>query len=58
MNWDIVRIWTAIILLLDAALGLWNHDRFAHIAPNLPVVKIAFIEAGAAFLLLLLSFLF
>lgn len=58
MNWNTIRIWIAIILLLDAAMGLWKHDRFAELAPKVPVAKIAFIEAGIAIALLLIPLLF
>jgi len=54
MNWDAIRMWTAIILLLDAAFGLWNHDRFQALVPKVKIVRIALIEAGAALILVLL----
>ena len=47
MNWAAIRGWTAIILLLDAAFGLWNHERFQALVPRVKIVRIALIEAGA-----------
>ncbi len=55
MNWDAVRMWTAIILLLDAAFGLWNHKRFQAVVPKINIARIALIEAGAALFLVLLG---
>lgn len=57
MNWDSVRIWVAIILLLDAGIGLWNQERFARVVPGVPVMKIAMLEVAAAFFLLVLPVL-
>ncbi len=58
MNWNAISTWAAIVLLIDAAVGLWNHERFAEWAPKINVLRIAWIEAAAAALLLLLRFLF
>jgi hypothetical protein len=55
MNWDAIRGWTAIILLLDAAFGLWNHERFQALVPRVKIVRIALIEALAALILVLLG---
>ena len=55
MNWDTIRIWTAILLLLDAAFGLWNHERVQALAPEINIVRLALIEAGAALILVLLG---
>jgi hypothetical protein len=55
MNWDSIRVWAAIILLLDAAFGLWNHERVRLLAPKINIVRIALIEAGAALVLILLG---
>ena len=55
MNWDAIRIWTAILLLLDAAFGLWNHERVQALAPGINIVRLALIEAGAALILVLLG---
>jgi hypothetical protein len=55
MNWDSIRNWAAILLLLDAAFGLWNHERVQALAPKLNVARIALIEAAAALALILLG---
>ncbi|MFA6172795.1 MAG: hypothetical protein WC701_03850 [Kiritimatiellales bacterium] len=55
MNWDAIRVWTAVILLLDAAFGLWNHERVQKLAPQINIVRMALIEAGAALVLVLLG---
>ena len=56
MNWGTIRIWAAILLLLDASFGLWNHQRFKKSLPEMNIVKIALIEAGVALLLLGINF--
>ncbi len=58
MNWGAVRVWAAVLLLLDASFGLWNHDRFSKIAPQINIFRIAMAEAGVAFLLLIVHVLF
>ena len=55
MNWDAIRVWTAIILLLDAAFGLWNHERVQALAPKINIARMALIEAGVAMVLVLLG---
>jgi len=55
MNWNSIRVWAAIILLLDAAFGLWNHERVQVLAPKINVARIALIEACAALSLILLG---
>jgi hypothetical protein len=57
MNWDAVRVWAAIILLLDGAFGLWNRDKVALAAPKLNVPAIALCEALAALVLILAGLL-
>lgn len=58
MNWGAIRVWAAVVLLLDAAFGLWNHDRFAKIAPKINIPRVAFVEAGVAICLLIVHHLF
>lgn len=50
-------MWAAIVLLLDAAFGLWNHEKVQSVAPQLNIPRIALIEALAALVLVLLGFL-
>jgi len=57
MNWDATRMWAAIVLLLDAAFGLWNHERFQALVPKVKIVRIALIEALVALILVLLGLL-
>lgn len=57
MNWDSIRAWAAIILLLDAAFGLWNHERIQSLAPKINIARMALIEAFAALFLILLGLL-
>jgi len=58
MNWGAIRIWTAILLLLDASFGLWNHKRFEKSLPKINIAKVALVEALAALLLIGIDFLF
>lgn len=53
MNWDAIRIWSAIVLLLDGAFGLWNRDKVAAVAPKMNIPWIALLEALAAMVLVL-----
>jgi hypothetical protein len=55
MNWDLIRNWAAILLLLDAAFGLWNHERVKVLAPKIDIARMALIEACAALILVLLG---
>ena len=57
MNWDAIRVWAAIILLLDGAFGLWNSDKVHVLAPGLNVPLIALVEAVVALSLILMSVL-
>lgn len=57
MNWDAIRMWAAIVLLLDGAFGLWNHEKVQSVAPKLNVPRIALVEALAALLLVLIGLL-
>jgi len=57
MNWNAIRMWAAVVLLLDAAFGLWNHKKVEAVAPKLNVPRIALIEALAALTLVLIGLL-
>lgn len=50
-------IWVAIILLLDAGIGLWNAHRLSRVMPPRHILRIALIEAAAATALLIWFFL-
>ncbi len=56
MNLGAVRIWAAILLLLDASFGLWNHKRFEKSLPKINIAKIALVEALVALLLIGIDF--
>lgn len=58
MNWDAIIFWVAIILMLDASFGLWNHERFSKIAMKIDIFKVAMIEVGVAIVLMILHYLF
>lgn len=58
MNWGAISVWAAIILLLDASFGLWNHERFRQSMPKLNIIRIALLEAFAALILLIVRHLF
>ena len=58
MNWGAIRVWAAVILLLDASFGLWNHNRFSKMAPKINIFWIAMIEGGAAVSLLIVHYCF
>ena len=58
MNWGTIRIWVAILLLLDASFGLWNHKRFEKSLPKINIAKIALFEAFVALALLIVHALF
>jgi hypothetical protein len=57
MNWEAVRVWSAVVLLLDAAFGLWNHERFQRVVPQINIPLMALIEAFAALILVLIGLL-
>ncbi|MDD3275455.1 MAG: hypothetical protein PHP93_00200 [Kiritimatiellales bacterium] len=57
MNWNVIRVWAAILLLLDGAFGLWNHQKVEEVAPKLNIPRIALFEALAALVLILIGLL-
>lgn len=58
MDWSRIGFWVAVVLLLDASFGLWNHDRFSKLAPKINIPLVAFVEAGVAILLFAVHYLF
>jgi len=48
-------MWSAIALLLDAAFGLWNHEKVEVVAPKLNILRIALLEALIALVLILMN---
>jgi hypothetical protein len=57
MSWINILFWIAIVMLVDAAIGLWSVNYWQKLAPRFPIQRIAFIEASLALLLLTLYFL-
>ena len=57
MNWNAIRVWAAILLLLDGAFGLWNHKKVESVAPKLNISRIALFEAITALVLILIGLL-
>ena len=58
MNWGSIRVWVAIVLLLDASFGLWNHKRFEKSVPNVNIARIALLEGFVALILLIVHVCF
>lgn len=50
------RIWVAIILLLDAGIGLWNARRLSDVIPPRRLLWIAVLEAALALALVVWHF--
>jgi len=58
VNWGAILVWAAILLLLDASFGFWNHERIGKAVPKLNIARIALLEALAALILLIVRQLF
>ena len=56
MTLENVRIWIAIIMLIDAAIGLWGESVWQRHMPSINVRRIALIEAAAALAIVVLHF--
>ncbi|HBA84480.1 MAG TPA: hypothetical protein DCZ95_10335 [Verrucomicrobia bacterium] len=56
MGWTNILFWIAIVMLVDAAIGLWGANVWQKLAPRFPIQRIALIEAAAALLLLTMYF--
>lgn len=54
MPWGTIITWISIVLLLDAAFGLWNHERFKAMAPKINIGRVAIVEGAVAILLMIL----
>ena len=52
MKWDLIIFWLAILLLVDAGIGLWGLNYWQKMVPRINIKRIAFIEAAGALLLL------
>lgn len=51
-----LRFWLAIVMLLDAAVGLWWSNRWQSLAPRVNVVRMAVIEGFVAMAILWIHF--
>jgi hypothetical protein len=51
-----IRFWLAILMLVDASIGLWWSDRWQRIAPRVNVQRVALIEAAVALSILAMHF--
>ena len=48
--------WLAVLMLVDAAIGLWGLNIWQQLAPSLDIKKIAFYETLAALVMLIAYF--
>jgi hypothetical protein len=51
-----IRFWLAIVMLVDAAIGLWWSNRWQKLAPRVNVPRLALMEAAAAMVILAVHF--
>jgi len=51
-----VRIWIAIVMLIDAAIGLWGESSWQRLCPTINIRRIALIEAAAALAIVAIHF--
>jgi len=51
-----IVFWLAVLMLVDAAIGLWGLNVWQQLAPNLDIKTIAFWEALAAMTMLIIYF--
>ena len=56
MTWENVRIWIAIVMLIDAAIGLWGESSWQRLCPSINIRRIALIEAAAALAIVAIHF--
>ena len=52
MNGMSVIFWIAVVLLIDAAIGLYGESFWKKVAPRVPIGKLALLEVAIAFVLL------
>lgn len=51
-----VRIWIAIVMLVDAAIGLWGEGAWQRLCPSINIRRVALIEAAAALAIVAIHF--
>lgn len=56
MSWMTILFWIAVVLLLDAGIGLLGEQRFHRVFPSLPIRTIALVEGLVALILLAVYF--
>ena len=48
--------WVAVLMLVDAAIGLWGLNVWQQLAPRINIKKVAFYETLAALVMLIAYF--
>ena len=56
MTLDNIRIWVAIVMLIDAAIGLWGESAWQRLCPSINIRRVALIEAAAALAIVAIHF--
>ena len=56
MTLENIRIWIAIVLLVDAGIGLWGENTWQKLAPSINIRRVALIEAAAALAIVAIHF--
>ena len=51
-----ILFWVAVVMLVDAAIGLWNINLWQKIAPRFPIQRVALIEAATALVMIAMYF--
>ena len=51
-----IRFWIAIVMLLDAAAGLWWSSRWQALSPRINVERVAILEGFAAMFILYIHY--
>ena len=51
-KWMNIAFWAAVIMLVDAAIGLWGLNYWERIVPNLNVKRIALVEVVVSLVIL------
>ena len=54
--WLNILFWVAVVMLVDAAIGLWSINLWQKMAPRFPIQRIALIEAAIALGLIVIYF--
>lgn len=57
MHLETFRFWIAVLMLVDAAFGLWGESTWQAMLPNIRIRRIALIEALVALVILFIHFI-